>query len=332
VIHNLNEVNRLLIAVKKLCDENQSAYEGSVIDFCRNMVIEGQFPNHKETIEFAISIGIVGRVRKNRLKLTHLGKELAALNPTLGYELSEQQKEFITKNCFLEGSFSPGVGSILKQFTPAYSSGTYQWSPIDNTPLNVEQETVDLLRQTGLIKDRNGVLEVDYKYVPKVREIIKPKNIVTPEQLIEALRRANEIGAIAEKIAFDFEKQRLEKLGCLVEAQCIQKISELNIAAGYDIASFNDQTPNLVPNRFIEVKGSTDENMSFYLSSNEIKKAMALSLAYWIYFVPSIDRQKVTSKSEPILIQNPAKNILQNGKFEAECAQFYIRSIDSNKN
>ncbi len=326
MINNLNEVNRLLIAVNKLSVDNKTAFESSVIDFCRNRVIEGQFPNHKETIDFSIDIGTVGRVGKNRLKLTRLGKELLALNPTLGYELSEQQKEFLAKNCFLQGNFSSNVGSVLKQFSPAYSVGTYQWSPIDNMPLTGNRETVDLLRQTGIIKDENGVLEIDRKYVQEVREITKPANVITPEQLIEALKKASEIGAIAEKIAFGFEKQRLETLGCLIEAQCMQKVSDLNVAAGYDIASFDGPTPCLVPNRFIEVKGSTGSNVSFYLSSNEIKNARNLSNSYWIYFIPNIDKQKQKAKTEPVMIQNPIKNIIESKNYEVECMQFLIRN------
>jgi hypothetical protein len=323
VIDNFNEINRILIAVNRLSHGNKGALETSVLRFCKDIVIGGRFPNHKSTINFSIEIGIATR-SGNRLQLTKLGRDLLKLNLKFEYELNEQQKDLLTKKCLLAGEASSQVTEILKQFVPAYSSRTYQWSAVDNTPLSADPSTVEIMRQSGLLRRIDGTLEVDHKYVALVRNMLKPPELVTPEELIVHLKNADFIGRIAENIVLYFEKKRLQALNCLAESECIQKISDLNVAAGYDIASFDGQNLDLVHDRFIEVKGSTGTHLNFYWSKNEIEQAKMLGSKYWIYFVGKIDEQSRTSNAEPILIRDPAKSILQNSRFKVECQQFYV--------
>lgn len=277
MIDSLNEINRLLLGVDSLSlnQKGKGALESSVITFCQNKVIEGRFPDHKATINFSMALNIVEKY-DNRLQLTNLGKELLKLNPKFGYELNDEQKEFLTTRCLLKGKASSMITEVLKQFTPAYPSKTYQWSPVDNKPLTGDPTIIKMMRQSGLLKENNRMLEVDRRYVRAVRDMIKPAGLITPQELIQGLKTASEVGTIAEDIVLNFEKERLQKLNCLVESECIQKISELNVGAGYDIASFDGQNLTLVPDRFIEVKGSTGVNVSFYWSKNEIEQAKRL--------------------------------------------------------
>jgi hypothetical protein len=324
VIDSLNEINRVLIALDKLSHGSKGALETHVLRFCREIVIEGRFPDHKSTIDFSIEMGIITR-SGNRLQLTKLGRELLKLNPQLEYELNENQKKLLTEKCLLIGKASSHLAVILRQFIPAYSSGTYQWSSTDNAPLTGDLEIVEIMRQSGLLKSSEGMFEVDRRYVASVRDILKPAGFVTPDELIMHLKNADVVGRIAEDIVLYLEKQRLQESGCVAESECIQKISDLNVAAGYDIASFNGKNLDMVHDRFIEVKGSTGGEVCFYWTKNEIEQARILGSKYWIYFVGGIDLKNKSSDVQPFLIQDPAKNVLLNNELKVECAQFYVR-------
>lgn len=323
MIDSLNEINRLLVAIINLSHGSKGALEKSVIRFCKDIVIEGRFPDHRSTINFSIEIGIVVR-SGNRLQLTELGKDLLKLNQKFEYELNEQQKDFLAKRCFLAGKTSSQVTEILKQLVPAYSSGTYRWSPVDNAPLSADPSVVEMMRQTGLLRSIDGTLEVEHRYVALVRDLLKPPGLITTEELVLQLKNQEIIGRIAEDIVLHFEKKRLQDMKCFAEAECIQKISDLNVGAGYDIASFDGQNMDLVHDRFIEVKGATGPYVYFYWTKNEMEQAKVLGSKYWIYFVGEIDKESKTSKAQPILIRDPAKNILQNNEFKIECKQFSV--------
>jgi hypothetical protein len=111
----------------------------------------------------------------------------------------------------------------------------------------------------------------------------------------------------------------------MTEAECIQKISDLDASAGYDIASFDGQSATLVPNRFIEVKGSRGNEISFYWTRNEVRQAEIMRSKYWLYFVPGIDLVQKTTSFKPILIQDPFETILHNSDFEVDCMDFFVR-------
>lgn len=326
MIDSLNELNRLLIAIDELSHSDSGALKSSVITLCQNQVIEGKFPNHNDTILFSEENGIVYE-RNERLVVTDLGKEILKLNAERKYELNNLQKDLLVRKLFLEGSMKLSVLNILMKFSPAYASRTFEWSSVDNSPLEGQLELLELLKQAGLIIGSNLKLSVDSRYVDFVRELRKGTDVTSPEELFKRLKNAEICGAIAETIVFDLERQRLNELNCLTEAECIQKISDLNVSAGYDIASFDGPSYTLMPDRLIEVKGSTDTRIQFYWSKNEIMQAKKLGQKYWIYFVGGIDIEKKSSSQEPIMIQDPIKSILTNKAFEIDCMEYFVKKV-----
>lgn len=74
MMKNINEINRLLLAISELSGGKNNAVPASaVIRQCRNTVLMGSLPDHKDTIDFCIELKII-RIEKNRLKVEYLGK------------------------------------------------------------------------------------------------------------------------------------------------------------------------------------------------------------------------------------------------------------------
>ncbi|MGM0109886.1 DUF3883 domain-containing protein [Enterococcus sp. DIV0187] len=88
-------------------------------------------------------------------------------------------------------------------------------------------------------------------------------------------------GDIAEEKVIEFEKQRLLKLDRNYDVSKIEKVSEKNYSAGFDIKSFNENGSE----RYIEVKSTVTNNLSFNLSINEFLAGKYYKENYWVYFV-----------------------------------------------
>lgn len=123
------------------------------------------------------------------------------------------------------------------------------------------------------------------------------------EQLKKQLEQQELQGEAAELFVMEYEKRRLFATD---KEESIKRISVIDVAAGYDILSYESEA-SLEYDRFIEVK-SFSGNTHFYWSENEIETAKLYEDKYYIYL---IDASLVNSKEyKPVIIKNPAKAIL----------------------
>lgn len=124
---------------------------------------------------------------------------------------------------------------------------------------------------------------------------------MTPDQLRQQLDRRDAIGRAGERIAYLEEMARLQALGCPDPAACVQRVSEANIAAGYDLRSeWNGER------RHIEVKTTACGSDEIYLSENERTTLERLGDEAWLYRVELTDDEagRVTLR-----LQNPVAQL-----------------------
>ena len=108
---------------------------------------------------------------------------------------------------------------------------------------------------------------------------------ISEEELLDNLERQKEQGKEGEEFALAYERSRITNTAL----QCkIERISIIDVSAGFDIVSFNDNDSKTF-DRFIEVKTYVGKP-HFYWSKNEIEKARLMGDAYFIYL---IDFQKI---------------------------------------
>lgn len=128
--------------------------------------------------------------------------------------------------------------------------------------------------------------------------------LISQRDLERILKAQSLAGAKAERVALEYEKQRLRDRNDLSH---VRIISDYNVNAGYDIISYDNNTSKCL-DRFIEVKSFIGSRPQFYWSSNEMDMAKKYGNQYFIYL---IDRLKMhNSNFELFIIQNPAKNVL----------------------
>lgn len=132
----------------------------------------------------------------------------------------------------------------------------------------------------------------------------------------------NEIsGEKAELFVISYEKKRIGRPLC----EKIRRISEIDVTAGYDILSYNSEQ-SLIPDRYIEVKAVS--KTGFFWSKNEFEVAKLLGNRYYLYLV---DLSSCNYEAyQPLIICDPAKEIMFNDDWLVETQNYHIMKTDSN--
>ena len=161
-------------------------------------------------------------------------------------------------------------------------------------------QAIGCFRRVGsfLIFDNDSLRE-DFE-----KKVAQRKRKISQDELLLNLQKQQADGDAGEAFALAFENKRLEAL-----SKQAKKISDIDVAAGYDLLSF-ETGESLIYDRFIEVK-AFNESPHFYWSENERSVAALLSDKYYLYLV---DLSRINDPLySPIIIQNPAASLDASG-------------------
>lgn len=175
---------------------------------------------------------------------------------------------------------------------------------------------------------------LDAVYAERFLSYIRSSNLLqgspTPKTL-DALKAEldakAEKGRIAEEWVVAFERKRLDGHPFVEE---VRRISDGDVAAGYDIVSFSDRNV-LGHDRFIEVK-SFEGSCRFYWTENERNKAREYKENYCLYLV---DRARFQEDGYvPTIIPGPYSYFMESGAagWERLCDVYRFTLEDSGLN
>lgn len=306
-LQELNELNRILFIVHKLKDTNKKCSIKSVIKFSSSITFGGRYFDHFKTLRLCIQSNFVS-INKNMIKLNELGFQFLKMNPDQFYEITTQQKDFISTELVFNGLWMSKARDLFLSFNPNYVLGTYELSLFDDFLPKKLNPIVNLLKQLNIVIIEDNKIIVVSKYVQYVSNLISEKKALSQEDLEKILQKNRTIADLTENAVLEYERKRLINLGKDKEAKLVRRISQLNSNAGYDIESFNGDKPLFDYDRLIEVKSYKGEKIRFFWTSNEKKVAEEEGDNYWIYLVCNFKKKR---QIEPIMIQNPAKRLSQ---------------------
>jgi hypothetical protein len=318
----LNEFNRVLIAIADLTVQGQACSTGSVMRLCRSVAYGGRITHYPRILKLCAYAGFITNER-GELKLTNSGYEFLRQNPDSLYEITDTQRQFVAIQIVLNGPWQSQARDLLSNFSPNYSKVTYDLNTFDNPPLVRHLSTIHLLCALGVLDEIDGVLRVKPEHVAVVRELRAERHATTQEELDQALQSERNLGAKAEEAVVEFERYRLRTLKRHVEAEIVVRISQLDVGAGYDIRSFDGEQASINHDRFIEVKASMGKELRFFWSINERRVAEQLGDRYWIYFVGGF-RQEQKGLIIPIMIQDPARRLEHLPNLNIEISNYLI--------
>lgn len=150
--------------------------------------------------------------------------------------------------------------------------------------------------------------------------IQRDRPLVSIEELQKRLQRNAENGRLAEEFAVRYEVRRLLSIGI---EKSPQRISDIDVTAGYDIVSYEDGSSEIY-DRFIEVK-AISRDCGFFWSKNELEAAEIKREKYYLYL---IDLSSINDPSyDPIIIPDPANRIMTSPNWLVEPQSYRIRRI-----
>ena len=318
---SLNDLFRILRLVKLYQRESNSSRNYVKKSYDSEPIKQLKLPNYDEIENFCLKLNLIIKTSDD-IKLTKFGIEISEL---FKQDVSLANKK-IVEQCFETQDIKKNIENALEKFH--YSDGK-NWIPKwDVVSLFENVHILPILYQTGFLQKNDLSVIINPEFEKLIS--LKSKKKIPLEQLEKNLEHQKKIGNIAEEFVLNFEKNRLKNLGFEEESNKIRQISIDFSNAGYDIESFNGKTKDGVPDRFIEVKGTTKKEFSFYWSINEINTAKELSSNYWIYHVSEIDVQNKTSSNDPKMINNPYENIFSNDLFQKNIESYHIQEQDDN--
>ncbi|MDQ6756770.1 MAG: DUF3883 domain-containing protein, partial [Bacteroidota bacterium] len=136
------------------------------------------------------------------------------------------------------------------------------------------------------------------------------------EEFQMSLAQKQMYGEEAEIYTLEYERKRLDN------KEGIDWVAEYSVAEGYDISSYKTKD-SLINDCFIEVKSYVGSPY-FFWSRNEIDMSRIKGENYFLYLV---DRDKIKRPGyQPLIIQNPFKNVLQSDKWEKQIEKYRLNA------
>jgi hypothetical protein len=321
----LNFFNKVLISLAELTPTGDSCSVDSLINQCRSIVFGGVRGEYETILNHCKFSGLIS-TKKDKISLSFLGHKFLSANHKRYFEITEAQKQIIAERIVFKGAWSQHARGLFEFFSINQTTATYELSTLDTSLPITQNSTVHFFKYLGILKEREFIIQVDKKYSELVYQLTADSKAITEQQLEKLLMENNKHGAQAEQAVVEFEKLRLLKMGKAVQSELVKRISTINTAAGYDVESFDGTTEDIFPNRFIEVKATTGDEIRFYWTNNEIKVAKKKRKKYWIYLMKCFNENK-PNESIPILIQNPANIIPKHAFLSMEVNKYLVSEI-----
>ena len=176
-----------------------------------------------------------------------------------------------------------------------------------------------LIMAGALNKEENGEIGVTGDYESNwTEQLHNRRKKFTLEQLLKQQEDQSKRGLEAEEFVLELEKKRLPKM-----AQKIKRISDFDVAAGYDIVSYDSYETEHY-DRFIEVKCYIGFP-HFFWSENESDVARIKADKYLLCLV---DYARIGEPGyQPEFIRNPYETIFNGEEWLVNAASYRIQKI-----
>jgi len=244
--------------------------------------------------------------------LTKNGKRICKHHKQPGYQLATQTKDIFIKYVLLNVELNDWCCSeFISQFKVDTILQTFVYDRNSNV-VKGETNWLIVLSSVGLLEVDKEKAIVNRKYLGIINEMLLKIRNPIHIKISEIEDEKNEVGDLAEKLAMQYEMERLSTSGYPSLALLVQQISKIDQSAGYDILSFVGNGPQPNKNIYIEVKCTKKDEFSFYWSYNEMNIAKKEADNYWVYGYTKADIVNRYADG-PIRIKDPISSLAELG-------------------
>ena len=206
------------------------------------------------------------------------------------------------------------INAELQQVPQAIAIGYYILKSIRNVLVSQEFLSVDR-------EQKKTTFWVHPNFESMLAQFCKKSSTTLSLKQLQARLEADAIaGAKAESFVLKYERRRI--CNPVLQRQ-IKQISEIDVCAGYDIISYENDKSTFY-DRFIEVK-AIPQKPSFFWSRNELEIAKLHGEKYFLYLV---DLSKIENAEYcPQIISNPVQSIMKSPDWIVEPESYHVQKI-----
>ena len=279
--------------------------------------MSARIPDADLLIDLSTFLGLTAikkEKRKTVISLTDTGKRLLTFRQTERDRFTKRQGKFLLTATIKKIDILGDLISVINLFSND-PNGDLWLDSHDNRIGYLENRILRIFQQLRLAKYSEGNIIVAKHEIEWLLSMVSSELHIDIDNLLDLLEIRRQYGQLAEEFVLNKERERLTEFERDDLAQLVKKISDQNIAAGYDILSFDGKESDVFPDRFIEVKGTVGNRIFFYISKNELETARKLRDKYWIYCVLNV---KTMRSKKLIVMRDPYKTVFQSNNFIME--------------
>jgi len=258
--------------------------------------------------------------RREVISISGLGTQLLRFEAPQRDRLAYEQGKLLFRQIVRNAQIAGDVTATVDLFSTDGKGGL--WISCRDKRIGVlEDRMLRLLQQLRVASYDAGHLAISRRDREWMEDSLFVGVGIDIESLLRALEKRRTRGDLAEEYVLDKEKERLGQCGRQDLANLVRRISKRNTGAGYDILSFDGFESGSIPDRFIEVKSTSGDVLTFYMSKRELETARSLQDSYWVYCVLNADSEK---RRKLVRITNPHKEIFETHQLKAEAVLWSI--------
>ncbi len=266
-----------------------------------NSGVSGHLVDIKGCLAFCEELNLIVD-RDGRLSLSPLGSRMLRAGESPPYNQLNHEQGSMLLAALLEREEIAEIVSKLARRMHRRSDGSLAVIPTSSQLTKSEIQCLHALQSVRGMAFEDGVISMPRATYDMIVDIVGTPAAVTEEELWKILDLQRKRGVKAELFVREFEARRLTSNGRPDLADLVERVSEYDVNAGFDIRSFEPDGSD----RFIEVKSSTGTDVRFFLTRNEKRFMQERNETAWLYFVSRV-HQLSPSTSMIIAIPTPLK-------------------------
>jgi len=247
-------------------------------------------------------------LNKGNYFISDAGRNVGRYQKYIQNSIHDNAKEALIRNVYLNRNAGDRCcAKLLLNWMPDSESGTFVYKR--RAPENAETLFwLQTLERVGLIEVDDRFASISTKYLSLFNKLLyEIRGLKSPNSQNGIFRQR--VGDLGERLAIDYEKNRLKKNGQEYLVPLVQRISQIDNSAGYDVMSCVGFGSTPEAPIYIEVKSTVEEYVQFTWSHNEQRVGERLGSKYWIYCFTKIDLDNSCGKG-PHKINNPVKKVV----------------------
>lgn len=274
-----------------------------------------------QIIEECLSYGLLQNTGTEFL-LTTRGHELAKRQQSTQSAIRDSARDFLLRNVYLDPHvMADSCRSFLLSFHVDLPLGTFVHDRAVDESADVTK-WLRILHRVGLLEVNEHAALVRRQQLELFNAFLARARTSLASIAGDLQNEKDEVGEFAEYRAVEYESTRLKSRGYPDLALLVQRISEIDKSAGYDVVSCKGTGRQPEQPIYIEVKGTRRPEVSFIWTRNEQSVASQKRKDYWIYVFTNVDMSN-RSCAGPVRINDPCRRLSDLG-YKVEATDVYV--------